>query len=323
MDNQNEKLRIKEWMRPHEVELRSNAVAYIEKAIQLKLLPDNDVSSFEAFSKGESSVVFKVETKSGPYVVKMRNKEEDRALAEAYFYRMWRQNGVRTPRVFLARQADEEIPVSLSVMEYIDAPVLSEKMVVNERIKSGLSKEMGRVLAKMHQVKGNGFGYPVGNNFFGSHKTFGEQMFEELKRRKILLLKQEGIISNGDADYARKAINVIENDGDTLPSLTHYDYGAYNIFATHPLTIFDPNPCFTHPVMDLALALITPTVTDHPQEGDQILAGYKEVNPMSDRVVSAGIVLRGLMKARTWSRKKLDNRMQRLIPLIREHGKKL
>ncbi len=61
---------IRDWMVQKEIDFRRNAVGFLQKASKAGILP-SPVMDFGIFPTGEASVVFKINAKDHPYVVKM------------------------------------------------------------------------------------------------------------------------------------------------------------------------------------------------------------------------------------------------------------
>lgn len=309
---------IENWMGPREVQLRTNARKTLDSVIKAGVLPDSNVKEIKAFGSGITSAVFKVVTETSPFVVKM-TIEGGGSGAEATFLEEWKKQGVRVPQVLKARPADSQIDADILIMEYIDKPILSESTTSEERVRKGISREMGRVLALMHKAKGTGFGLPVrGNETQGKYMTFRQEMEEMSLGKKIAELFQVQLIGSKEKEAMARAIDILEQDiiNGTRPTLTHNDFSPGNIFSTEPITVFDPDPKITHPAIDLAYATFMPLVRkdSNPKETQEILAGYRDVSPMDDKILAAATILRGLRKLRTWQRrgsvKKIENLMQ-------------
>lgn len=315
---------VRSWMPPEEQTFRKQVVTYLQTAGKLDILP-GPIREYDVFSQGESSVVFKVASDNGTFVVKM-NRVSGIVENEASFFRNWQEQGIATPQVLTVHSANDLLPVSLSVLEFINAPLL-ETISTESRISQGLSREMGRTLALIHRSKGNGFGYPLSTDpQVGTYATFTEEMGSILTTR-FYYLQEKGIINDEDIRAITKAVAVLQADiaSGTKPSLTHNDFCPYNIFATHPITVFDPNPRITHPAMCLALSLLKAEIEtsgNGSSEAREILSGYRQVSAISDPILSAAGVLRSAMTLHTWARKDKMDKIKKLIPYMRDREKK-
>lgn len=317
--------RVESWMRPGEIHLRQNARDYLNKAVELQLLLDNNVQNVKAFSQGESSVVFRVYTESNTYVVKMRGDDEG-LEAEASFLNAWEKQGVKVPHIYSVRSANKDLPVSILVMEFINAPILSKSMSTNEMVKKGITRELGRTLARMHEATGTGFGFSrKSDELTGIFGSLTEEIDQTLFGKHTNWLIQKGVITERDVEIARKATKILEEDirNGTKPTLTHNDFRPYNMFATEPITIFDPDPRITHPAIDLAYSTLKPLINKPASidEKDEFLAGYREIHTVDDRILAAATVLRGVRKLHTWQRKGRTGQVKKLREVINRNQK--
>jgi fructosamine-3-kinase len=270
------------------------------------------------------SVVFLVRSPGIIYVAKMASTPES-VEREVVFYKEWSKQDVKTPEVLKLHTADKKVPVSIVSLEYINSPILSQQYDVEKRVKTGVSREMGRTLARMHKAKGKGFGVPTSRDRTkGSFATFKEEYQGAFLRRKADWLIAQTVLTNKDILGIKTAINIIEKDvlAGMRPALTHNDFRPYNIFASKPMTVFDPNPRISHPYICLALSLVGSDVETDPfskNERDEILLGYSEITAINNRVLSAAIILGGMKKAYTWQKKREEDKVNRLMALLRKH----
>lgn len=315
---------IASWMTEDEVVFRRQAKEYLQKAADAGVLTSRKIDEVKVFADGETSVVFLVKSPELTYVAKLTRHPET-VEREAVFFEKWAEQGVRIPRVLALHTTNDQIPVSIVSLEYIDAPILSRFLNTEQRVKKGVAREMGRTLASMHRAKGEGFGFPIPENRTkGNFVTFKEEFENTFLKRRANWLKEQGVITDQDLSSTQTAIEIIEKDlrSGIKPSLVHDDFRPYNIFASEPITVFDPNPRITHPFMCLALTLIKSEVesgTFGKQERDEILSGYSEITKVNNHVLSAAIVLRGLRTLNTWKRKDKEEKVSTLLELVRKH----
>lgn len=311
---------ISAWMSEEETVLRQQAREYLQRAANSGLLASRKIDRARVFPSGDTSVVFLIESPQLTYVTKMASHPET-VETEAVFLKQWQEQGVKTPQVLALHTVDDQLPISILSLEYIETPVLST-LNTEQRVEKGIAREMGRTLARMHNATGEGFGLPVSNNKLqGCFTTFREEQQKLLEDDTSQLIKA-GLLTNEDLIIARTAVDIMEDDlqAGRQPSLTHNDFRPYNIFYTEPLTIFDPDPRITHPYMCLALSLIKAEVRSNPygkSEASEILSGYSETGEIQDRVLSAAMVLRGMRTLSTWTRKGKAKNMKGLLELIR------
>ena len=298
---------IANWMNSQELEFRINVEDYLLKAAELGLLQGRHIKNKTIFPTGETSVVFKIETEAGTSVVKM-TKNPGILEAESAFLQLWSTNGVKTPTIIKLHTANERFPTSILSMEFIDAPMLEDE-TPQSRIHRGISREIGKTLAKMHRITGEGFGQPIINNkIHGTFNTLREEIVNNVLGTQAEWLLRQGIIKPDDLLVAETALNILENDlkEKKFPSLTHNDMGMHNAFATNPIPVFDPIPLITHPYLCLALCLIVIEQESNDygkQESVEILLGYSKISPVVSRSLDAAIYLKSIEKLYPWSKK--------------------
>lgn len=316
--------RTEAWMSKHQVTFRQNTDHYLQKAVELGILPE--IKDIKYFQMGESSVVAKAKLDGDPVVIKLSASHN--VAAEGHFLKKWSESGVKTPSILNIHSGNEELPVSILVMEYINALPLSEAATREELIANGTWRYVGRILAIMHQVQGNNFGFPKGNDWErGPHITFTQSINKLLFEDRVPYLVANGILDDKTVALVHKAAAILEKDSQDgrKPSLIHGDYMPYNMFATNPPTIFDPLPEITHPYMCLGYPIFKLMTLD-PRidvEHQQLLAGYEEVTLVDRYVLSAAIVIRGIGKLKTWIEKGKTKNAQRIKYVLAEQAKLL
>lgn len=321
-----EQPRIEPWMKPEDITFRNSAVTHLHTAADIGLLPGS-IEGFGVFPTGESSVVFKLDSNNGPFVVKM-TPTVGVVETEAGFFSRWKEQGVKTPEVLAVHTANDTLPVSISVLEFIDAPLLGDTIRTKSRVALGISREMGRTQALMHKAKGIGFGHPIFTTpTHGSLTSFSEEMAGVFAQRTELLISK-GIIGGHDLEMASRATAIIEKDlaAGVLPALTHNDFRPYNILATSPITVIDPNSRITHPAMCLSQSLLKALVESSgygKQEFDEILTGYREISKIDDNILAAATILRSILTLHTWVNKGQEKKVGKLITYMREKQNEL
>lgn len=327
--------KIEPWMDSDQISLRSNARSYLQTALDLGLLPASHILEAKVFSQGVSSAVFRVSTGEGYFVVKMRNTPGV-LESESLFFQEWAKYGVRTPKVLDTFTASEKLPVSMLVMEYIDALVLAEVMKTPELTQHGYALEMGRILARMHKAKGQGFGIPRhGDEKRGVFNTFSEQIENTLFKSRINELLNGKHIGDQEVILAKQSVKAMEKElaaGET-PSLLHYDLIPPHIFKTQPLTVFDPVGLISHPAFCLSMTIfrMRQYMFDHldedcPEMIGEIIKGYREVGKVSSEAIASGVILNALMVMSSINRRDQpdkEERLGKLKGLVDQYGREI
>lgn len=260
---------------------------------------------------GISSLVAIIETEGDKSVLKVPLLP-DYAQGEAAFLRAWADAEVKTPRV-LGEGVIAEHPYIW--MEHIDAPTLSAAYSPDELRERGVYHEMGQTLRRMHGPVVAGYGRVVDGA--AEFATFDEWLASPDIEVRIARVREKSLLTDehGSIDVARDLLmaHVAANPGS---SYCHDDYGAENIFATSPLTVFDPNPRFHNGYLDLARAALKQVASGvSPTE---LIEGYFDGEAYDQNVLRAAILLNAHMKFRFWDRVNKTDHMQRVRDYLLE-----
>ncbi len=254
------------------------------------------------FHKGVSSLVSLIESGKEKSVLKIsliykNNSSEGKFLSE------WEKVGVTVPHVIEEGLFGEHPYV---LMKYIDAPSLGEKYSPEEMIDKKIFLQMGQTLRKMHNSKADGFGSIVdGKPQYPDFETWVNKYIKGSRfQGKIKFSKDNNLLSDEEHGSLDEAINILKDFVEKDPQSTycHDDFSSGNIFATEPLTVFDPNPTLNHPYLDLGRSIvIAPNSKVEFGEADkQILDGYFAGENFDRKALQASILLNAYMKFRYW-----------------------
>jgi aminoglycoside phosphotransferase (APT) family kinase protein len=146
-------------------------------------------------SKGEDYEVKIVITDKGKYVLKVPHKEKNKILKEVVATHLCKKKGVPVPQVLYYNN-------NFLIEENIEGKDL-DGVKTSKKIFSKIYYDMGKILRKMHSIKGKGFGSVQGttlNGEYSSQKQYIESFIykeiEKLERTKyydskyILKIKQ-------------------------------------------------------------------------------------------------------------------------------------
>lgn len=202
------------------------------------------------FNTGVSSLVCKIVTDTKSYVLKiaLRTKPID----ESIFLLAWEKAGVSVPQTYESGNFSGK---KYFFLEYIDSNVLSKHFTPEKLVKENVYFEMGRTLKIMHGPIAQGFGRPEKGT--GKYKTFNTWLTtgEDIQDALAYVLKNN--LYPLHTNIINKCINtLLQNIGfDSKSSFCHDDYTIENIFATQPLTVFDPNPKYNNGLIDLGRSI--------------------------------------------------------------------
>lgn len=263
---------------PHEVDQKFN-----ERRKKLIPLMKDFIAEHPLFSgkkvdvtflySGVSSLVSILEMPEQKIIFKIPLSELNSRL-EGVFLKAWEDIGVKVPDVLEEGKIGDHFYV---LMEYVDSETISSKYKDEELLEKNVYHDLGKLLRKMHEAKTEGYSNIVNKKSEPEYFSITEWLkgdtnmqiqVEYVKENKLLDDEKHGSIEN--------VFNVlISTIGDSKESVyCHNDFGGGNVFATEPLTVFDPWPCFHHPFMDITRSLILISKVGVGKAGEQFLDGY-------------------------------------------------
>ncbi|MEK7184884.1 MAG: phosphotransferase, partial [Patescibacteria group bacterium] len=272
---------------------RMSLLPHVESFLnQHPLFKDRDVQVF--FPSAEAASFTCILDASGDKkVLKIPLSTKSFYKYEGTFLRAWEKVGVKVPHVLEEGIIDGS---HYLLMDFIDAKTVQETYKKGEVLRKEMFVKMGEMLRIMHTAKSEGFGSIKNNK--GNYKTFGEWLNNEIKSRKLEIDE----ISD-DFPLAITIFNEYSGDS-TQSSYCHNDYAYQNIFATDPLTVFDPIPILSHPYIDLASA-ITKAIgrgINSDEVSHQLMRGYSgDVLVLNRKALQAALVIQSHLIFTTWS----------------------
>jgi fructosamine-3-kinase len=269
-----------------------------EALSQVGLLGGAHVLATEHRAKGKASIVHKVVLSTGRAVI-FKSAKTRVIEMEALWLRGWGEIGVDTPEVYGTGVLADGTPYLL--MEYLEGPSVEADVSAGRLPFEGTMRTIGRMLAKMHTIRGTGFGSShwehldsAGNGRFA---TLGEHLFSENLARGLAFANELGAITAHDREAVDRAVDLLSAHAMvTGPRRTHGDFRAGNmIHSGDRLVVIDPTPALTHPYLCLAYSLLEPPLFADVSMAD-FLAGYHEITPVDSGVLDAALLVRvGIM----------------------------
>ena len=277
---------------------RNELIPYIESFLRGHALFAGENIAVTFFHAGVASLVCAIDAGNTKRVLKIALKPI--AKGESLFLKTWAGVDVRVPCVF------EEGTINACdflLMEYIEADTLERAYSKQQLIEKEIYVQVGRVLRTMHAASSIGFGsYTPVPEFptFASWITHDERLL-----RNVTYVREQGLLDDtvhGSFENAVRALCAAY--GDTTESVyCHYDLHVGNVFATTPLTVFDPNPFFNHPYMDLARSIIFGVIEHGDEVREQILKGYCEYKSCDEGLLQAALVVASHEKLSFWHKR--------------------
>ena len=294
---------------PHAVDTKFNErrmflVPQIEEFISNHELFKNNAVSVTFSHAGVSSLVAILEIPEEKFVLKIPLAFKPYS-PEGMFLEAWEQVGVSVPHV-IENGLLHEHPYFL--MKYIDAKTVSEAYPGKEKVTERIFVEMGKTLRQMHQSKAQGYGLAtLGKPPYSDFKTWIEKDIlspESRTYKKFVYIKEHNLLHAEEHGDIYKALEILIDyvQKDTRSTYCHYDFGASNIFATKPLTVFDPDCMFNHPYIDLGRTIFIHVFKDYNLSpiADQIYEGYFGNEQCNRKVLQASILLNAYSKFEYW-----------------------
>ncbi len=259
--------------------------------------------------KGISSLISIVETPKTKTVLKIPLSLAH-SLGEAQFLKIWEDADVRVPHVIEDGMITEH---AYTMMEYIDAKILKDVYPKDEAVKKEIYVELGRILCKMHKPVAHGYGRVVEGK--AQYETFEEWFNGEDVQKQIVYVKENNLL-NEEHGSLSQAFTILKEHTDKAKqsSYCHDDFGTANIFATEPLTVFDPNPRFNNNYMDLGRSIIISLGNNNGQAetGEQLIRGYFGSESYDKMVLQGAILINAYLKFPYQHKTKSFDKMQNL-----------
>jgi len=282
----------------HEVDQKFNArrvslIPFVKEFISnyLKFKDKEVVVTFA--ERGVSSLISIIEASSEKTVLKVHLSLVN-SLGEAQFFKVWEKAGVKVPHV-IEDGAINGYPYTL--MEFIDAEILRDTYRKGEMIRKEIYVELGKILRLMHSPKTKGYGRVVGG--VAQFETFEEWIQGEDVQKQINYVEENKLLGDEHGSLALAFDVLKEHVGkENESSYCHDDFGTANIFATTPLTVFDPNPRFNDGYLDLGRSIVNTIANDKGKAEivEQFIKGYFGGGPYNTKAMRASMLLNAYLK---------------------------
>ncbi len=275
-------------------ERRKELVPLIETFLSNhSLFKNKNVNVFFA-QKGVSSLVSILDVVDKKFVLKIPLTSND--SKEALFLNTWEKVGVSVPHVI-----EEGMIGSYKyiIMNFVDAENLRDHYKLGGLQREKIFVVMGKTLRKMHTTVAEVYGK-------GEYADFKSWMLgdEEIKKC-ITEAKENNLLNEVEHGSIVAACQILVDYVETNPKSTycHHDLSPANIFATDPITVFDPDPMFNHPIIDLARAIIIGiSLCEKFEVYDQLVEGYFGNESYDKKALHSAILFEAYMKIPYWNR---------------------
>ncbi|MBP9816329.1 aminoglycoside phosphotransferase family protein [Candidatus Woesebacteria bacterium] len=298
-------------------ERRGKLIPLMEEfLIKHPLFVDKDIS-VTFLHAGVSSLVSVIETSEQKLVLKIPLSRLNSRL-EGAFLEAWENVGVKVPHVLEEGEIGEHFYV---LMEYIDSETISSKYTGKESLEKNVYHDLGELLRKMHKAKTEGYSNIVNKKSEPEYFSITEWLKGDTSMQtQVAYVKEHKLLDDekhGSIDDVFKIL--ISNIGDSKESVyCHNDFGGGNVFATEPLTVFDPWPCFHHPFMDIARSLIVSSKENIAEVSNQFLNGYFGDEHYDKNLLHAFLILNIVVKLPYMHKTKGIERIKNLQKYLEE-----
>ena len=239
---------------------------------------------------GVSSLVCLIGAVEKKYVLKIPLSMLTSGL-EGIFLKAWGGAGIKVPHVFEEGKLGDHCYI---LMEYLAVNTLIQEHAHEELLKGKTYQKMGSLLRRMHEVKAEGYSNIVNDKMVPEYENVTTWLSGDNRTKEQFLYVKENALLDECAHGSIEEICgiIISRIGAKKETVyCHNDFHAGNIFATDPLTVFDPWPCFHHPYMDTARAIILASKIDLIEVTEQFIDGYFEGENYDRRLLQAFIIL--------------------------------
>jgi hypothetical protein len=241
--------------------------------------------------EGISSLVCFIEGGDKKLVLKIAVDNTVTGGSEALFLRIWENASISTPHIYKDGKLAGRPFV---LMEFIDAPTAGEMYKENKEGRESMHLEAGRILREMHKPEAIGFGKVIDGK--GEYASFKEWIDTPDMSNRVKYIEENNLLTSEHGTFSQARNILVNYVGDSnKSSYCHFDYSAGHLFATEPLTVFDPNPLFNNGYIDLGRTLVNYIAASgtYPR---QLVEGYFEEGGLDEKVLHASIFINIIYK---------------------------
>jgi fructosamine-3-kinase len=265
---------------------------------------NNKVINVTFSEKGVGSLISIIETDTEKLILKIPLSKKFSG-SEGLFLKTWEKAGVKVPKIIDKGILNE---YSYILMEYIEAPLLSEKYSPEEMGKNGIGFKLCQILRTMHKPIANGYGHTI--NGKAEFQNFKDWINSSRIQESIKYVQENKLLGDehGSLSTALKILEEHTNKNES--SYCHNDFGSSNAFATDPITIFDPNPEFNNSYLDLSLSLFN--IISSGLSPQQMIDEYFNGEQYNKNALHSAILLNSYIKLPSRHKKGMFDQIKKL-----------
>ncbi len=287
-------------------EMRVEFVPYIKQFVsEHDLFKNENEVGIEFAHKGVSSIIAIIDTPTSKWVIKIP-LSKTLSAGEGQFLGVWEKAGVAVPYVI---EVGELNGFPYTLMKFVDAPTLDSKYNKEELLAKRLYIEMGKALRLMHSEKVDGYGPVVDGK--PEFKTAEDWLEGHDMRKRFDYIGEHNLIVGLESVLSKSLDIINQHSREVGSTYCHGDFGPANIFATEPLTVFDPNPKFNNGYYDLGLVRFANIAYGNSEEpSKQLLGGYFGNEECDYEVLNAYTFLAFCIKCPYWHKTGREKELQ-------------
>lgn len=296
-------------------EMKKELVPHITQLVAgHDLFKDEEEVYIEFAQVGISSIIAIIETPARKCVLKIPRDKKFSAGLEL-FSTVWNDAGVRVPNII---ETGEVHGSPYALMEYIEAPILADAMNEGASFANNPFIEMGKTLRRMHSKKVVGYGFVVDDK--PEFLTVEDWLAGQDMKKRFDYIEKHNLL-DGIEDLLPKALATIKlHSEQTGSTYCHTDYVPKNIFATEPITVFDPNPKFNNSYYDLGLVRLSDISQGASCESStKLFEGYFTEEECDERVLNAYTFLALCIKYPYWHKTGKEKQLESAKEYFRQH----
>jgi RIO-like serine/threonine protein kinase len=257
---------------------------------------------------GVASLVSIIDTHAEKYILKIPLSILDARL-EGLFLKRWESLGVTVPHIFEEGNIGDFFYI---LMEYIETQTLGEKYEQSVLLEKGMYRDLGKLLNKMHAIKIKGYTNIVNSENKPIYPTISQWLKNDIRAKEQIMYTKDHSLLNDEHGSIKDVYTVLisQINEHSHSVYCHNDFHIRNVFATEPLTVFDPWPCFHHPYMDLARSIIISG--DVSRTSEQLIEGYFGKELFDRKLLHAFIIFNAYLKFPYMHKTKRVNEMEKL-----------
>ncbi len=284
-------------------EKRKSLVPLVKEFIARHALFEGKRVSVTFFTHNKSSLVSVLDTGEQKFILKIPLIPMDSGL-EGVFLKAWEDVGVTVPHIFEQGEIGGQ---QFMLMEYIHAPTVSKSGTNEELIRDGMYVQMGEALRQMHDAAATGYGEVIeGKSQF---QTILEWLDNDARtQKKIAYIKENNLLNDEEHGSLEQVRDILVSRINDNPNTVycHNDFHIGNVFATEPLTVFDPFPSLNHPYMDVGRTILIAVKMGLEDVHAQVTEGYFGHDAYDPQLMQAFMVLNAYSKFMYWHQTKRD-----------------